>query len=90
MEKSFWEKIGFRDKKKDEANVKDAKDKTDKVYRILKDTIQQSRDLQGQVEDCRILIKQQEKKTENLKQSLIEYKQTLLSHDDIIEKALND
>ncbi len=33
MEKSFWEKIGFRDKKKDEINIREAKDKTDKVYR---------------------------------------------------------
>jgi hypothetical protein len=32
MEKTFWEKIGFKDKKKDDQNLKDAKEKVDRVY----------------------------------------------------------
>jgi membrane-anchored protein YejM (alkaline phosphatase superfamily) len=39
MEKSFWEKLGFKDKQKEDRNLKEAKDKTDKIYRYLKETI---------------------------------------------------
>ena len=46
MEKSFWEKLGFRDKKKEDRNLREGKDKTDKVYKNLKDTVIRSRDLQ--------------------------------------------
>lgn len=45
MEKSFWEKLGFRDKKKEDRNLKEAKDKTDKIYKQLKETVMRSRDL---------------------------------------------
>jgi hypothetical protein len=45
MEKSFWEKLGFRDKKKEDRNLKDAKEKTDKVYKELKESIKRSHEL---------------------------------------------
>ena len=70
--------------------MKDAKEKTDKIYRHLKDTINKSLDLQNQLEDCRNLIKFQEKKTEDLKISLEVHKETLLRNDDYIEAALNE
>jgi hypothetical protein len=40
MEKTFWEKIGFKDKKKDDQNLRDAKEKVDRVYQTLRDTMQ--------------------------------------------------
>ena len=40
MEKTFWEKIGFKDKKKDDQNLKVAKEKVDRVYQTLRDTMQ--------------------------------------------------
>ena len=70
LEKTFWEKLGFKDKKKEDQNMKDAKEKTDKMFRQLKETIKGSRELQGQLEDCRNLIKFQEHKTVELKESL--------------------
>ena len=33
LEKTFWEKLGFKDKKKEDQNLRDAKEKTDKMYR---------------------------------------------------------
>ena len=90
IEKTFWEKLGFKDKKKEDQNMKDAKDKTDKVYRQLKDTINKSIDSKNKLEDCRNLIKFQEKKTEDLKVSLEVHKETLLRNDDYIEAALNE
>jgi hypothetical protein len=32
MEKSFWEKLGFKDKTKENQNLKEGKDKVDIVY----------------------------------------------------------
>lgn len=40
MEKTFWEKIGFTDKKKDDQNLKEGKEKVDRVYQTLRDTMQ--------------------------------------------------
>jgi hypothetical protein len=60
MEKTFWEKLGFKDKKKEDQNLKDAKDKVDKIYRYLKTSIGRSMEQQLQLEDCRNLIKFQE------------------------------
>lgn len=40
LEKTWWEKLGFKDKKKEDRNLKEGKEKTDAVYRQLKDTIQ--------------------------------------------------
>jgi len=45
MEKTFWEKLGFKDKKKEDQNLKDAKDKTDRIYKQLKDTLKGSLEL---------------------------------------------
>ena len=39
FEKTFWEKIGFKDKKKEDQNLRDAKDKVDRVYYTLRDTM---------------------------------------------------
>lgn len=39
MEKSFWEKLGFSNKTKEDGHLKDAKDKTDEVFRALKATV---------------------------------------------------
>jgi hypothetical protein len=39
FEKTFWEKIGFKDKKKEDQNFSDAKDKVDRVYYTLRDTM---------------------------------------------------
>ena len=90
MEKTFWEKLGFKDKKKEDQNLKDAKDKTDRIYKQLKDTLKGSLELQDQLEDCRNLIKFQERKTEELKVSLEDHKEALLTNDDYIEAALNE
>ena len=45
MEKTFWEKLGFKDKKKEDQNLKDAKEKTDLIYSHIKGTVTRSMDL---------------------------------------------
>jgi hypothetical protein len=42
LEKSFWEKLGFQDKKKEDRNLKEAKGKVDAMYLALKDTVNTS------------------------------------------------
>lgn len=39
LEKSFWEKLGFQDKKKEDRNMKEGKETVDIVFRTLKETI---------------------------------------------------
>jgi uncharacterized protein YaaR (DUF327 family) len=39
MEKSFWEKLGFQDKKKEERHLKESKDKVDESFKSLKETL---------------------------------------------------
>ena len=53
LQKSFWEKIGFKDKKKEERNLKEAKEKVDRTYKHLKETISSSLDLQRRLEASR-------------------------------------
>jgi uncharacterized protein YabE (DUF348 family) len=60
LEKSFWEKLGFQDKKKEDRNMRDAKEKVDVTYRALKDTVASSVTLSNKLENSRLLIKTQE------------------------------
>ena len=62
LEKSFWEKLGFQDKKKEDRNLRDAKEKVDITYRALKETVANSVTLQNKLENSRLLIKTQENK----------------------------
>lgn len=39
LDKSWWERLGFKDKKKEERNLLEAKDKVDRVFRQLRDTV---------------------------------------------------
>lgn len=39
LKESFWEKIGFKNKKKEESLFKESKEKIDIVYKRLKQTV---------------------------------------------------
>ena len=41
LEKSFWEKLGFSNKTKEDGHLKEAKEKIDDVFRSLKHTVAQ-------------------------------------------------
>ena len=39
MEKSFWEKLGFKDKKKEDRNMREGKETVDIAFKTLRETI---------------------------------------------------
>lgn len=90
LEKSWWEKLGFQDKKKEERNLREAKEKTDVVFKQLRETMQRSLELQRRTEESRQMIKSQQIRKEVLKETLQKKALELQEQDIIIAKALED
>ncbi|CDW83556.1 UNKNOWN [Stylonychia lemnae] len=90
LKESFWEKIGFKNKAKEDQNLTEARDKIDKVYKKLRDTARFNYQIKKDLDDRRQQVKAQAKLKKQLQDELTKQEQLLVNANDAIELALKD
>ena len=87
LRKTFWEKLGFTDRKKQDTQLQEARDKVDHVFKQLRQTMHTNYELQQQLQASKHTIKEQETRKHMLRAELERQRQMLASAEAQIEVA---
>eukprot|EP00347_Sterkiella_histriomuscorum_P001216 403372882 len=90
LKESFWERIGFKNKEKEEQNLNEGKEKIDTIYKKLRDTVKHNHQMRNDLEEKRQKIKNQAQKKLELQAELQKQKQLMIEVDESIKEAQED